>query len=170
MGNNQLWHIVSTFIYQIQFNHLLCLTHWGLIWLQYAHFIFLYPCSTKLKGVYWFHLVRPSVHMWTESCPLYIFYNTRRIHFLFAQFIKQLQKVCCVYRFFQNSKIWSFGKFFKFDFVLFWLGIQYELVNSMGNHGASGESSEQRHSSSSLTRCGLKMLYVYCIHDGLVVS
>ena len=28
----------------------------------------------------------------------------------------------------------------KFDFVLFWLGIQYELVNtgSMGNHGAAG--------------------------------
>ena len=49
------------------------------------------------RGVYWFHLVRlsisPSVHLWTESCPLCIFNNTHRIHFTFAHLIKQLQKV-----------------------------------------------------------------------------
>ena len=37
--------------------------------------------------------VRPFVRLWTESCPLCIFKNTRRIHFIFAHLIKQLQKV-----------------------------------------------------------------------------
>ena len=46
------------------------------------------------RGVYWFHLVRLSVCLWTESCPLFIFNNTRRIHVIFAHLIKQLQKVC----------------------------------------------------------------------------
>ena len=27
------------------------------------------------RGVYWFHLVRPSVRLWTESCPLCIFWQ-----------------------------------------------------------------------------------------------
>ena len=36
----------------------------------------------------------PSVHLWTEWCPLCIFNNTRRIHFIFTYLIKQLQKVC----------------------------------------------------------------------------
>ena len=59
------------------------------------------------RGVYWFHLVRlsvcPSVRLWTESCPLCIFNNTCRIHFIFAHLIKQLQKDCRVYSWFQNS-------------------------------------------------------------------
>ena len=50
------------------------------------------------RGVYtyWFHRlsVRPSVRLWTESCPLCIFNNTCRIHFILAHLIKQLQKVC----------------------------------------------------------------------------
>ena len=58
------------------------------------------------SGVYWFHLVhpavRPAVRLWTESCPLCIFNNTRRIHFIFTHLIKQLQKVCCVYSVYQN--------------------------------------------------------------------
>ena len=52
------------------------------------------PPSTKLKGgilVSPGPSVRPS--MWTESCPLCIFNNTHWIHFIFAHFIKQLQKV-----------------------------------------------------------------------------
>ena len=40
--------------------------------------------------------VRPSVCLWTESCPLCIFNNTHQIHFIFAHLIKQLQKVCHV--------------------------------------------------------------------------
>ena len=70
------------------------------------------------RGVYWYHLVHlsvcPSVRLWTESCPLCIFNNTHRIHFIFAHLIKQLQKVCRVQCPFQNSKIWNFGEFFKF--------------------------------------------------------
>ena len=38
----------------------------------------------------------PSVRLWTESCPLCIFNNTHRIHFIFAHLIKQLQRVCRV--------------------------------------------------------------------------
>ena len=43
-----------------------------------------------------FHCRCPSVRLWTESCPLCIFNNTHRIHFIFAHLIKQLQKVCRV--------------------------------------------------------------------------
>ena len=28
--------------------------------------------------------IRPSVHLWTESCPLCIFNNTHQIHYIFA--------------------------------------------------------------------------------------
>ena len=42
------------------------------------------------RGVYWYHLVRLSVclsvRLWTESCPLCIFNNTHRIHFIFVFF------------------------------------------------------------------------------------
>ena len=57
------------------------------------------------RGIYWFHLVRlsvcpsvrlSSVRLWTESCPLCIFNHTRRIHFILAHFIKQLQNICRV--------------------------------------------------------------------------
>ena len=62
--------------------------------------VFYTPRSTKLNGVYWYHLVRPSLRpslrLWTESCPLCIFYNIHRIHFIFTHLIKQLQKVCRV--------------------------------------------------------------------------
>ena len=56
------------------------------------------PASTKLKGGYTGITlsVCPSVRLWTESCPLCIFNNTHRIHFIFAHLIKQLQKVCRV--------------------------------------------------------------------------
>ena len=56
------------------------------------------PASTKLIGGYTGITlsVCPSVRLWTESCPLCIFNNTHRIHFIFAHLIKQLQKVCRV--------------------------------------------------------------------------
>ena len=53
------------------------------------------PASTKLNGGILFS-PSPSVRLWTESCPLFIFNNTHRIHFIFAHLIKQLQKVCRV--------------------------------------------------------------------------
>ena len=55
------------------------------------------PRSTKLKGYTGFILsVCPSVHLWTELCPLCIFNNTHRIYFIFTHLIKWLQKVCCM--------------------------------------------------------------------------
>ena len=66
--------------------------------------IILRLASMKLKGGYTgftlsvrpsTHLsIRPFVHLLTESCPLCIFNNTRRIPHIFAHLIKQLQKVC----------------------------------------------------------------------------
>ena len=72
--------------------------------------ILLYPpLQRRWKGVYWFHLsiclsicpsICPSVCLsvrlfvylsaclWTESCPLCIFHNTRWIHFIFTHRIK----------------------------------------------------------------------------------
>ena len=60
--------------------------------------IFIPPASTKLIGGYTGITlsVCPSVRLWTESCPLCIFNNTQRIHFIFAHLIKQLKKVCRV--------------------------------------------------------------------------
>ena len=49
--------------------------------------------STKLKGGILVSIC-PSVRLWTASCPLCIFYNTRWVHFIFTHLIKQLQKVC----------------------------------------------------------------------------
>ena len=65
------------------------------------HTLSLYPRSTKLKGVI---LVSPcpSVLLWTESCPLCVFLNTSRIHFVFTHLTNKFQKVCCVV---MNSKI-----------------------------------------------------------------
>ena len=57
---------------------------------------FIMPPVSSWKGVYWFHLVRPSVRLWAQTCPLCIFNNTHQIHFIFAHLIKQLQKVCHV--------------------------------------------------------------------------
>ena len=74
--------------------------------------------STSWSGVYWFHLVhpsvRPSICLWTESCPLSIFYNTNQIHFIFTYLIHQLNKVCRVLSWWKIPKIWTFNNFFKF--------------------------------------------------------
>ena len=98
------------------------------------------PASTKLKrGI----LVSPcpSVRLWTESCPLCIFDNTHRIHFIFAHLIKQLQKV----------KFWRIFKICNFDFVFFWLGIQYDSMVWVIIR-RRGVSSERRRSSCSSFR------------------
>ena len=91
-----------------------------------TNYHYLYPpLHHSWKGVYCYHLVR----LWTESCPLCIFNNTHRIHYIFAHPIKQVCRVKCP---FQNSKIWNFGQFFKFVTLTLssfdWLGIQYESM------------------------------------------
>ena len=74
----------------------------------------------------------PSVRLWTESCPLCIFNNTHRIHFIFAHLIKQLKKVCRVSVMpvskFKYLKFWRIFYICNFDFVFFWLGIQYDSM------------------------------------------
>ena len=63
--------------------------------------IYYTPCFNEVeRGVYWFHLVR----LWTESCPLCIFNNTHRIHFIFAHLFKQPQKVLVSK--YKNLKFW----------------------------------------------------------------
>ena len=62
-----------------------------------------------------------------------------QILFIFAHLIQQLQKVCRVLRLFQNSKIWNFGKFFKFLTLAlssFDLGSNI-WINCMSNHEAA---------------------------------
>ena len=103
--------------------------------------------------------VRPSVRLWTESCPLCIFNNTRRIHFTSAHFIKQLQKVCHVQSLFQNSSIFNFGKFFKFvTFICLCLLLTWDPIwlNSMKRRRVSSE--RRRSSCSSLKQWGLSIM------------
>ena len=86
------------------------------------------PASMKLKGGYTgFTLsvclsihpsVRPSVSLWTESCPLCIFHDTSRFHFIFTHLINQLQKLCSMLRFLKSLKFWQFIWNCNFDFVL----------------------------------------------------
>ena len=109
----------------------------------------------------------PSVHMWTESCPLCIFYNIHGIDCMFTYLIKQLQMVSSVYVFLQLNNL-TFSQILEicnFDFLLLWLGNQYELVSSM-SLGSNmnwpivwvtierrGVSSERRRSSCSSCNC-----------------
>ena len=62
---------------------------------QETELVIIPSASMKLKGgVYWFHVVRLSVRLWTEICPPRIFNNTRWIKSIFIHLIKQLRKVC----------------------------------------------------------------------------
>ena len=54
-----------------------------------------YPHFNKVeRGIYWFHVVCPSICLWTKSCAHYNFHNTSQIHFIFTHLIKELQTVC----------------------------------------------------------------------------
>ena len=97
---------------------------------------------TKLKwgytGLSAHPSVCPSVCLWTESCPLCIIYITCLIHFIFTSYQATAESVSCVTFFskLENLKICQNLEICNID--LFWIGIQYELVNSMGNHGSVG--------------------------------
>ena len=77
------------------------------------------PLTTKLLGGILVSLhpsvcpsVCPSVPRPSRiPCPLCSFYSCGWIHYIFMHLIKQLQKVCRVQSFLQNSKIWNFGNF-----------------------------------------------------------
>ena len=74
-----------------------------------SHDIYTHRFNEVERAVYWFHLVR----LWTESCPLYIFNNTRQIHFTFH---------------ISNLIFWQVFQNCSFDFVFCWLGIQYDSI------------------------------------------
>ena len=104
---------------------------------------FLYPRFNEVEGGI---LVSPCplVRLCTESCSLCSFHNTCSTHFIFTHLIKKLQTACCVWRFYSKFKYlicWQILKIHKFDFVLFWLEIQYESIVRviMGQRGVSRE-------------------------------
>ena len=113
-GNSHLWHL----------RNLDSCASWHTIWCvffrcsthpkNYEHYCNYNPPSAKLKGGI---LVSPclsvclSVYLWTESCPLCIFNNTRPIHFIFCTSYQATSKVLHVKL---VSKLKFFGKFFKF--------------------------------------------------------
>ena len=95
-----------------------------------------------------------------KSCPLCKVFSSRSIISIFATENHYHLRVCHLWSLWQNSKILIFRKFFGFHLV-FWLGIWYELVNSMDLGfkmnwsivwvimGRRGVSSERRRSSCS---------------------
>ena len=63
--------------------------------LQMSQHLIIPPLHWSWKGgILVWHC--PSIRLWTESCPLYIFHNSSRIYFIFTHLINQLQKVCCM--------------------------------------------------------------------------
>ena len=65
----------------------------------------LYPLlQQSWKGIYWFHLVRLSIHLWWGSCPHFIFHNTPWIHpfNLYAFYQRTSEGVSSVDFFFQR--------------------------------------------------------------------
>ena len=96
--------------------------------------------------------VRPSVRLSVRPsripCPLCNAYSSGWIHFIYTRLIKQLQKVCRMYSFLQNLKIWIFGNFLKFvTLTLSCFHLDLMWISSVGNHGAAGGISERRCSS-----------------------
>ena len=75
--------------------------------MPYATRLIIPGAQRSWRGVYWLHLVRPSVglsiRLGTKSSPLCISYNNRRIYFIFTHLIKQ--------SFLLYLQIWIFGKF-----------------------------------------------------------
>ena len=85
------------------------------------------PASTKLKGGY---TPCPSIRLWTESCPLCIFNNDCRIHFIFPILSSNFRRcaACKAVLKMQQFEIFRLFKICNVDFVLFRLGIQYESI------------------------------------------
>ena len=70
-------------------------------------------CHTQwpLTLTYIFKVIRPWLR---KSCPLCSIYSSGWILFIFGTNDHYHSRVCRVLGFFQNLKIWIFGKFFKF--------------------------------------------------------
>ena len=112
----------------------LYLSRWGKKTVIIHHYILRW---TKLKGVYWFHRIVSALYL--------LQYSPDPFH-IYIPYQATSEGASRVKFFFRNSNILTNSlKICNFDFVLFWLGIPYEPLysmglgsNSMGNHGASG--------------------------------
>ena len=107
-----------------------CITHTATYILRWDNYI---PRFNEVdRGVYWYHLVRLSV------CPsvdrivstLYLQqYSSDPFHICtsYQATSEGVSRVMPVSKFI-NLKFWRIFKFRYFDFVIFWLGIQYDLM------------------------------------------
>ena len=96
-----VYHDRAKFCYSVS-NSFVCCLQQNLTCLAFE-LLSLYPLLNEVEGGHTGFTLsvcpseRPSVrlfvHLWTVSCPLCIFYNTRQIHLIFTHLIKQLQKV-----------------------------------------------------------------------------
>ena len=101
----------------------------------------LYPL---LNEVYWFRLVRLSIRL--SVCPsvdivstLYLLQYSPDPFRIYTSYQATSEGVSHVKKFkLKNFKFWQILYICNIDFVLFWLGTQYELLNNMGNHGGGG--------------------------------
>ena len=114
------------------------------------------------RGVYWYHLVRLSV------CPsvdrivsaLYLQqYSSDPFHICtsYQATSEGVSRVMPVSKF-KNVKLWRIFKICNFDFVIFWLGIQYDSMVwvIMRRRGVSSE--RRRSSCSSLIQISLNFV------------
>ena len=114
-----VWGLGVTLIRGLTVNILLA-PDWGETMLSIENFLFNDVYTTLFqrswKGVYWFHLVRPSIlnvcgQNRVRSVSLKILFGSiLYLHILSSNFRRCF--ACKV--FFKIRKIWSFGKFFKF--------------------------------------------------------
>ena len=93
------------------------------------------PTSTKLKWGYTGFMsiclsVHLSIHLWRESCLLYIFHNTNQIHFLFTHLSNHFRKcvICKIVCKILKSEFCAFCFKFVTLTVLFRFGIWYESM------------------------------------------
>ena len=103
----------------------------------------LYPASSKWKGrnTGFILAVRPSVGLWTESCPLCIFNYTHLIH-LYSYILISYFRKCVAFN--VSCKISKF-KVSVNSLTLLVLTWDPILTNSLGNHGVARVSSITTH-------------------------
>ena len=86
---------------------------WVQIWSKFYYYT---PASTKLKGGYWLHLVRPSVRLsvcgQNRACSVSSTILVGSISYLHIL----------------SSNFGKFWQICNFDFVFFWLGTQYDSI------------------------------------------
>ena len=98
-------------------------------------YINIFPVQRSWRRVYWFHHIRLSVRLWTESSPLCNFHNIILAGPIFISYLHIVSRRCVVCKFsLQNSKFWIFAIFLicNSDFVVIWLGMWHYRDVIMG--------------------------------------